>query len=299
MTAEEIIEQLERLIDDREAFIRAYAPDRNVFVRDKEALEEAVKVLKRYNRLVQVKTKPVKQRIKIQYEGEELTIKELVGKLEYLKESQEYLKWVVVEREKEIALLKKQLADVQPAIISSSNIPLTPEELLEMVGQPVWTVGVSFTDDGKWEMWDIVEDIDKDGITFGYSTESREWWNYNLRDEQGNLLGCAWTCYRQPPKEVRNVQRLIDADALHSEISKWPDSVMYKDWVQSAIATAPTVPSDVQPVRHGRWILEDDFEIVEQRLKCSKCGWWTINLFVDGSYNYCPRCGAKMDGGKL
>lgn len=49
MTAEEIIEQLERLIDDREAFIRAYAPDRNVFVRDKEALEEAVKVLKRYN----------------------------------------------------------------------------------------------------------------------------------------------------------------------------------------------------------------------------------------------------------
>lgn len=84
MTAEEIIEQLERLIDDREAFIRAYAPDRNVFVRDKEALEEAVKVLKRYNLLVQVKAKPVKQRIKIQYEGEELTIKELVGKLEYL-----------------------------------------------------------------------------------------------------------------------------------------------------------------------------------------------------------------------
>lgn len=45
MTAEEIIKQLERLIDDREAFIRAYAPDRNVFVRDKEALEEAVKIL--------------------------------------------------------------------------------------------------------------------------------------------------------------------------------------------------------------------------------------------------------------
>ena len=101
MTAEEIIEQLERLIDDREAFIRVYAPDRNVFVRDKEALEEAVKVLKRYNRLMQVKAKPVKQRIKIQYEGEELTIKELVSKLEYLKGSQEYLKWAVVEREKE------------------------------------------------------------------------------------------------------------------------------------------------------------------------------------------------------
>ena len=152
---------------------------------------------------IKVKVRPAGTHVKIQYEGEELTIKELVGKLEYLKGSQDYLKWVVVEREKEIALLKKQLADAQPAIISSSNIPLTPEELLEMVGQPVWTVGVSFTDDGKWEMWDIVEDIDKDGITFGYSTESREWWNYNLQDGQGNLLGCSWTCYRQPPKEVQ------------------------------------------------------------------------------------------------
>lgn len=45
MKIAEVIEQLERLIDDREAFIRAYAPDRNVFVRDKEALEEAVKIL--------------------------------------------------------------------------------------------------------------------------------------------------------------------------------------------------------------------------------------------------------------
>ena len=35
--------------------------------------------------------------------------------------------------------------------------------------------------------------------------------------------------------------RLIDANALHVEISKWPESVMYKDWVQSAIATAPTL----------------------------------------------------------
>lgn len=113
MKIEEVIKQLERLIDDREAFIRAYAPDRNVFVRDKEALEEAVKVLKQYNRLMQVKVRPVKQHIKIQYEGEELTIKELVDRLEYRKESQEYLKWAVVEREKEIALLKKQLADAR------------------------------------------------------------------------------------------------------------------------------------------------------------------------------------------
>lgn len=57
--------------------------------------------------------------------------------------------------------------------------------------------------------------------------------------------------------------RLIDADELHSEISKWPDGVMYKDWVQSAIATAPTVPvggdwvntKDRLPERNGTYIV--------------------------------------------
>ena len=63
---------------------------------------------------VKIKATPAQSHIKIQYEGEELTIKELVDKLEYFKGSQEYLKWVVVEREKEIALLKKQLAEAQP-----------------------------------------------------------------------------------------------------------------------------------------------------------------------------------------
>lgn len=35
--------------------------------------------------------------------------------------------------------------------------------------------------------------------------------------------------------------RVIDADALHAVISAWPESIMYKDWVQSAIAYAPTL----------------------------------------------------------
>lgn len=95
------------------------------------------------------------------------------------------------------------LIDDQPTIFPL-NEPLTLDELRAMVGQPVWTVGVSCTYDGNWAMWDIIESIDKDGITFGYSTESREWWNYNLRDAQDNLLGCAWTCYRRPQKEVRD-----------------------------------------------------------------------------------------------
>lgn len=78
----------------------------------------------------------------------------------------------------------------------SNPKPLTIEELKNMVGEPIWTIGVSFTKDGNWAMWDIVESVDDAGIEFGYSTESREWWNYNLRDNNGKLYGCAWTAYR-------------------------------------------------------------------------------------------------------
>ena len=46
--------------------------------------------------------------------------------------------------------------------------------------------------------------------------------------------------------------RLIDADTLHEVISAWPEPVMYKEWVQSAIASAPTI---TQP---NEWISVED-----------------------------------------
>lgn len=48
--------------------------------------------------------------------------------------------------------------------------------------------------------------------------------------------------------------------------------------------------ADVVPVRHGRWIMHDDeFGLTSE---CSACH---IETMGDG--NYCPNCGAKMDGG--
>ena len=57
--------------------------------------------------------------------------------------------------------------------------------------------------------------------------------------------------------------------------------------------------ADVAPVRHGQWIeytkviIPEPYNKWEQAWKCSECG------FDDGfvAYNYCPNCGAKMDGG--
>ena len=99
--------------------------------------------------------------------------------------------------------LEEYLVDHLPTL-TPPNEPLMPDELKEMGGKPVWTVGVSYTDDGKWAMWDIVEKADDEGVDFGYSTESREWWNYNLRDKDGKLLNCAWVCYRRPPEGEAN-----------------------------------------------------------------------------------------------
>ena len=56
--------------------------------------------------------------------------------------------------------------------------------------------------------------------------------------------------------------------------------------------------ADVAPVVHGRWIeytkviIPEPYNKWEQAWKCSECG------FNDGfvAYNFCPNCGARMDG---
>lgn len=58
--------------------------------------------------------------------------------------------------------------------------------------------------------------------------------------------------------------------------------------------------ADVAPVVHGRWIhsryedCSEQFELV----KCSQCNHeaYAMAFYVRGG-NYCPNCGAKMNGG--
>lgn len=60
------------------------------------------------------------------------------------------------------------------------------------------------------------------------------------------------------------------------------------DCIASEIDALPA--ADVAPVRHGRWILIETDE--EQLFFCSECEnkeYWESD--------FCPSCGAKMDGG--
>lgn len=51
--------------------------------------------------------------------------------------------------------------------------------------------------------------------------------------------------------------------------------------------------ADVAPVRHGRWIEQEKYAFGVM-YDCSICD----NRILDNghSWNYCPNCGAKMDG---
>lgn len=75
------------------------------------------------------------------------------------------------------------------------------------------------------------------------------------------------------------------------------------DYAYAAADLLKEVPkADVAPVRHGEWErIEDDY-FCTLTLRCSLCHeeWCFEEDFdvPDSNYNFCPNCGAKMDGGE-
>lgn len=53
--------------------------------------------------------------------------------------------------------------------------------------------------------------------------------------------------------------------------------------------------ADVVPVVHGKWEYIPQTLNTLSQLRCPFCGWWSLDPSIDGAYNYCPYCGAKMD----
>ena len=54
--------------------------------------------------------------------------------------------------------------------------------------------------------------------------------------------------------------------------------------------------ADVAPVRHGRWVHEHISEGYAWVI-CSECEEVIHKILINKRLNYCPNCGAKMDGG--
>lgn len=70
--------------------------------------------------------------------------------------------------------------------------------------------------------------------------------------------------------------------------------VIMEDDFKKAIKKMPKgIIADVAPVRHGRWIEKEKYTFGIM-YDCSLCE----NRILDNGHpwNYCPNCGAKMDG---
>lgn len=88
------------------------------------------------------------------------------------------------------------------------------------------------------------------------------------------------------------------------------------DWDKAKQALASVPAADVVPIKHGHWIYKKrhrggfrSYEVcdelgekhhirVDERYEidepyCSECCKWNESVWL----NYCPNCGAKMDGG--
>lgn len=85
----------------------------------------------------------------------------------------------------------------------------------------------------------------------------------------------------------------ITKKAAINAVENAPIELFQSEWeeIEEAINTAPA--ADVVPVVHGRWIQVDS-----TKCRCSHCDIIAlIALYPHGDKNFCPNCGAKMDGG--
>ena len=87
--------------------------------------------------------------------------------------------------------------------------------------------------------------------------------------------------------------RLIDADALKAHYAWWQGGTAEmtldeaKRDFDTIVDIQPTV--EAEPIKHGRWIFERNVRM----WFCSEC-----HLYGVADMNYCPNCGARMDGGE-
>lgn len=89
--------------------------------------------------------------------------------------------------------------------------------------------------------------------------------------------------------------RLIDADALFEEI--FGDYNNFENVPNDLAAVAETIGNapTIDPVRHGRWNRLNEWPKRTYRRLCNVCQ--DVAYYCgQGDYNFCPNCGARMDG---
>lgn len=95
--------------------------------------------------------------------------------------------------------------------------------------------------------------------------------------------------------------RLIDADALVDAIKNriavdkeiYPNFSRFSRVGMRIVISIVKNQDTVAPVKHGHWInIDAKFENMYVAHQCSICK----SEFLGDASNFCPRCGARMDG---
>ena len=100
--------------------------------------------------------------------------------------------------------------------------------------------------------------------------------------------------------------KLIDVDDLLNNLRKLKVlslegkdlfTVLARIAVYARITEQPIIAPE-SLVKHGKWVHNENYESWSEKYICSVCH---RNALSDGDYrhtlsNYCPNCGAKMDG---
>ncbi len=95
----------------------------------------------------------------------------------------------------------------------------------------------------------------------------------------------------------------IEREALRKILENWRDAHADVDDEQGCglledvmCEVDAQTAADVAPLVHGKWEYIPQTLNTLSQLRCPFCGWWSLDPSIDGAYNYCPNCGAKMDG---
>ena len=102
-------------------------------------------------------------------------------------------------------------------------------------------------------------------------------------------------------KNVMTMDEYIKRETAIEAIMSDPPDAHYQSWYAEKINEIPA--AEVAPVRHGRWIMKKTSAGASYTV-CSYCNasvkyndeYGTVIMNLNGA-NYCPNCGAKMDGG--
>ena len=101
-----------------------------------------------------------------------------------------------------------------------------------------------------------------------------------MANEKRLIDANAWKSFYEDMKNI--LDRFYTHDAGYEDALDNVD-----DWMDAP----PTV--DAVEVVHGRWVEDTATDMIA----CTECGhaWNTIDNCTE-TFNYCPNCGAKMDG---